>query len=116
MGRGPLPASASGVFLFQTRNFGGQSDLQDLIHLFHPVKLHGTLDQFGKISQITTIVGGQNSFKDAARAVRREQLFFQSANGQNLASQSNLARHCDVAPNFDLGQSASECGRQGNTS
>ena len=47
-------------------------------------------------------------------AMRRQQLFFQSADGQYLAAQRNLAGHGDIAPDGNLAQSAGNRGGDGD--
>ena len=71
------------------------------------------LSASGRSVDVLFVGPGQDDFKDAG-ALGGEELFFQSADGEDFAAQRDFAGHGDVATDGDLGEGAGEGGGHGD--
>jgi len=96
---------------------GGQRTFErqgeHLVHLIDKVELDGVLDVVGQLGDVLLVGARQDDFEDAG-AQGGQQLLLQSADGQHLAAQRDLAGHGDVAAHGNLGQGAGQCGGHGD--
>ena len=70
---------------------------QSIARLVHEVELERVAHLFRNLVHVVAVARGENHRLEAG-AVRREQLFLDAPDGQHLATQGDLSRHADVAP------------------
>ena len=80
-----------------------KGDIQHLIHTIHQMQLHGVAQIFGNLGDVLFIFLGQNDFEDS-RAMGRQKLFFEPADGQHFAAQGDFPSHGNVSSNRNLAQ------------
>src|SRR5262249_11686590 len=78
---------------------------QDFVHRVDEVQLHYGLEVFRQVSEVLFVVLGQDGFEDSC-AMGCEELFFEAADGQDLAAQRDFAGHGDVAEDRNFCQRA----------
>ena len=77
------------------------------------MQFHYVPDLLRDIGQILLVVFGKDRFVDTV-TVGRHQFFFQTADGQHLAAQGDLAGHGQVAAHGNLAQRAGDGGGDGD--
>ena len=77
------------------------------------MELHLISNILRNIRKIFFVIRGQNHFADAL-AMRRQQFFFQPADGQHAAAHRDFAGHGEIGAHRNAGQRAADAGGDGD--
>ena len=88
-------------------------DGQHLVHGVHEMEFHGIAQVLGNLRQVFLVILRQDDFEQAG-AVRGEQLFFKSANGEDFAAKGDFSSHGQIAAYRDFAERAGNRGSDGD--
>src|ERR1700722_3334343 len=90
-----------------------ERDLQHFIHIFDKMNRHLRLNLRRNLRQILFVVFGKNNAAEA-EAMRSQELFLHSADGQYFTTQGDFPGHANVAANGNAGKGADDGSAEGD--